>query len=138
MCLELFAKIFKTYKEGGTQGNIPSPRVDVTIGDLFSYKTTTVQNTNSMEPLIDIGHTVLITDDISGLNIGDIIIFTADERLIIHSIIEIGDDGEWYCKTQGLNINSPDPYIIRKSDISYLALGVLWTKDKGYSAEEGD
>jgi len=133
--------ITSPYKSGGSSGNIPSPRIEVDLTNVSipSAFATTVQNTNSMEPLIDVGHTIFVTDNISNLNLGDIIIFSANGQSIIHSIVEIGDDGAWYCKTQGLNIKNPDPYTIRKADISYLVLGIFWTKQKaGYIAENGD
>jgi len=139
MCL---TSLFKVFRQGNASGNIPSPRVDIdpsqfTLPDAIK---TTVQNTNSMEPLIDVGHTVFISDDVSNLNIGDIIIWNQGRGDIIHSIVEIGSDefGAYY-RTQGLNLNQSDPERIRKINIKYLCLGVIWTKGKiPYQAEDGD
>lgn len=136
MCLNFIKSVFR---RGDAQGNIPSPRLDITIGDIFSYKTTTVQNTNSMEPLIDIGHTVFLSnkpEHTDNLKAGDIIVWRGVRGDVIHSIIETGIDATgWYCKTQGINVNLPDPEIIRKENIVWVCLGVLWTKG---SAVNGD
>jgi len=129
------------YLDGGSSGNIPSPRIEVDLSNVNipGASATTVQNTNSMEPLLDTGHTIYATSNVSDLNIGDIIIWSKDGKYIIHSIVETGDDGEWYCRTRGLNVKQTDPEIIRKADIMYLVLGVFWTKDKaGYIAQPGD
>jgi len=143
MCLKSLLSVFKG---GDSTGNIPSPRTDVVIQKtdkgvlVCDVKTTTVQNTNSMEPLLDIGHEVLITDKIGDIKVGDIIIWQKDNKNVIHSIIETGSDefGNYY-RTQGLNVNRPDVEIIRKVDIKYLCVGVLWTREVGsYIAANGD
>ena len=143
MCLK---SLFSIFKGGDTQGNIPSPRTAVVITKsgnnitIHDVKTTTVQNTNSMEPLIDIGHEVLISDKVDDLNIGDVIIWQQDNKNVIHSIIQCGtDEGGDFYRTQGLNVNHPDTEIIRKVDIKYLCVGVLWTREVGsYIAANGD
>ena len=132
--------LFSVYKAGNPSGNTPSPRYDIPENTIFIKNT--VQNTNSMEPLIDIGHTILLSDDrkyLDNLSVGDIIIRQGVGQTIIHSIVEIGNDGEWYCRTQGLNVNKVDDDIVRLPDIKYVALGVHWTKAVGsYVAPGGD
>ena len=132
---------FSPYKSGGASGNIPSPRY--TSIDLDKVVQSTVQNTNSMEPLLDVGHTILLgtyeTSD--NVDVGDIIIYTHKTRgNIIHSVIEIGtDDVGWYCVAQGLNLNEPDIPEVRWEQITNCCVGVLWS-DKFYSyiPEKGD
>ena len=138
--------LLSVFKSGNPSGNIPSPRVDIKLSEsatgilLEGLKTITVQNSNSMEPLIDIGHTVLISDKIDDLKEGDIIIWQKDNKYVIHSIIECKtDEGGDFYRTQGLNVNQPDVEIIRKLDIKYLCVGVLWTREVGsYIAINGD
>jgi len=143
MCLKSLLSVFKG---GDAQGNIPSPRTDVVLKKtnegvmVCDVNRTTVQNTNSMEPLIDIGHEILITDKIGDLKVGDVIIWQQGGKNVIHSIIEHGvDEGGNFYRTQGLNVNQPDVEIIRKLDIKYLCVGVIWTREVGsYIAADGD
>jgi len=150
-----WSSLFSVFKGGDSKGNIPSPRYDYLEGEewalllvmrkIFGEKTwiTTVQNTNSMEPLVDVGHRVIINAEpqyLDNLKVGDIIIWELNRGDIIHSIVEIGIDeyGTFY-RTQGLNINRKDPEEITKVDIKYVCLGVIWCKGEGYYKEkEGD
>jgi len=125
---EWLTKLFVVFKGGSPSGNMPSPRYDLEDYILEGCPKTTVQNTNSMEPLIDIGHTVLLQEPKPYPNTGDIIIWSGDRGDIIHSIVTFGVDKDgWYCKTQGLNLYQEDPEKIRFKDIKWLVVGVLWT-----------
>ena len=154
--LELLRSLFSIFKSGNPSGNIPSPRYEIKWEDINYYssnqmleiaidnaKLSTVQNTNSMEPLIDVGHRIILSDSskyLDNLNLGDIIIWNQGRGDIIHSIVEIGSDnlGTYY-RTQGLYLNSKDPELIRKVSIKYVCLGVIWTKGEGYyTATNGD
>ena len=146
----------KTFISGDVKGNMPSPRVDltreniicstkdVTIRSLKGAIISTVTGSNSMEPLIDIGHTIILSNDskyVDTLDLGSIIIWNYNGEQVMHSIIEIDTDGEgWYCKTQGLNVTRIDPYRIRKSHIEYVLLGVIFTRQfsDAYTARDGD
>ena len=145
---EFLSSLFSAFKSGDSKGNIPSPRYEIGWGDIEvrgieGVITNTVQNTNSMEPLIDVGHPTIKSSSpkyLDHLNVGDIIIWNQGRGDIIHSIVEIGSDelGTYY-RTQGLNINRPDPELIRKVNIKSVCLGVIWCKGDGaYTAEEGD
>ena len=134
------SSLFQIFKEGNPTGNMPSPRYNLEDYILAGCPKTTVQNTNSMEPLLDVGHTVLL-DEVKGYpKVGDIIIWSGDRGDIIHSIVEVGVDAkDWYCRTQGLNLNSKDPEKIRLKDIKWLVVGVLWTKHfANLAPDEGD
>lgn len=137
------------YRRGDVSGEVPSPRVKIEpqeinydehseVLSISNVKSplwvTSVQDSNSMEPLVDIGHIVVLSQDpkyLDALNLGDIIIWekSANES-IIHSIIEIEqDESGWYCRTQGLNNSYPDEKKIRKDTIKWVALLVAWCKE---------
>ncbi len=60
------------------------------------------------------------------IEIGDIITFERDDYLIVHRVIEIGNDenGKYFI-TKGDN-NSVDDGKIRFSQIKYITIGVIW------------
>jgi len=157
LILKLLKGATSPFKGGDAHGNLPSPRVNIKFEDIIydeeneeltfcniepEIKIGTVQNTNSMEPMIDVGHITVRSNNrkyMDDLNVGDVIIWNINRGDIIHSIIEIGNDGEWYCRTQGLNVNSPDPELIRRKHIKDVVLLIAWSKKKGsYAADEGD
>uniref|UniRef100_A0A6M3LQE3 Putative peptidase n=1 Tax=viral metagenome TaxID=1070528 RepID=A0A6M3LQE3_9ZZZZ len=139
------------YKNGDASGNMPSMRVDIKPEDVTYDKETktltikniepeveinTVQNTNSMEPFLDVGHIVVLSNNpkyIDDLKLGDVIIFDAGNgQTIIHSIVEIGSDGEQappVYVTQGWNIKSPDPYQIYREQILNTVILVIPSKE---------
>lgn len=138
----------RRYRRGDASGEIPSPRVkiepqeinydkDSEVLSISNIKSplwvTSVQDSNSMEPLVDIGHIVVLSQDpkyLDALNLGDIIIWQRSDGIsIIHSIIDISqDESGWYCRTQGLNIPQPDEQKIRKNEVEWVALLVAWCK----------
>lgn len=91
-----------------------------------------IVDTNSMDPVFDIGHTVIAKkeDFHNELRPGDIVVYHAGSgRYIAHRIIEITIDeqGKLY-KLEGDNNNRPDPYLVRDIHIKYLIVGVAYTK----------
>ena len=88
-----------------------------------------IADTNSMDGLFDYGHNLLLLDtfDKSALEIGDIIVYSSTQGLIVHRIVEIGTDtnGCWY-KCKGDNNSSKDPYLIRNFNILYLCIGIIY------------
>ena len=158
---ELIKLILKLIKGLGSpfkgEANLPSPRMDIEFEDIIydkenreliftniepDIKIQTVQNTNSMEPFVDVGHMMILSNNkiyMDDLNVGDVIIWEMGRGRIIHTIVMIGDDGEWYCRTQGVNLNNVDPEIIRKRHIQDVVLFPVWSKKKGiYVSETGD
>ena len=90
---------------------------------------TTVADTNSMDPVIDIGHTAILTNDFNAQNlaIGDVVVYTNGYQDIMHRIIKIDIDGEGRRYTlKGDNNSRPDRYIVRDSHIKWLLLGVIY------------
>lgn len=89
-----------------------------------------VAPSNSMDPLIDDGHTVILSGNqkyIDELGLGSVIGWGDELKPTLHQIVEIDYDPAWYCRTQGTNNSKVDPFIIRKENIRWVALGVLWT-----------
>ena len=135
---------FTQYRSGGTTGTLPSPRVPIKWTDVLwdgnsntlSIKLlpnvikNTVQNTNSMEALLDANHIVILSDNQvykDALKLGSIVVWSSIPSNIIHSIVEVGEDEQgWYCYTQGVNIDSRDTVKVRKENIEWVALMVIW------------
>ena len=99
----------------------------LTVKNLPTIYTTTVQDTNSMDGLLDYGHIVLMTKDftIDDLAVGDTIIYKYGKGTIIHQIAYIGKDGKglfFICK--GVNCFYPDPFAVRPSQVVSLMRGI--------------
>ena len=89
---------------------------------------TTVQDTNSMDPVFDYGHILILTpvEDYSDLQVGDIVVYQASGSSIIHRIISITvKDGKRHYRCKGDNCASADPYDITDENITYLYRGHL-------------
>jgi len=119
-----------------TTRDIPSPRATVKTGDVYydsgevrikGYKSepliSTVEDTNSMDPLIDAGHICVFRTDFkkADLGVGDVIVYQCQEGLIMHRIVKITPDalGRIYTLRGDNNIGN-DPYIVRDEHILYL------------------
>ena len=89
---------------------------------------TTVQNTNSMDPVFDIGDYLFLekVTNYSDLQEGDIIVYSAP-ALIIHRIISINIDtnGERNYTCRGDNCLLSDPYIIKDENVTHVYRGHL-------------
>lgn len=85
-------------------------------------------DTNSMDPVFDReANSIEIKPEIDKLRVGDIISFKTTKGLIIHRIIEIGEDEYgWYCKTKGDNNQHPDKEKIRYEEIKGVVIGVIY------------
>lgn len=71
------------------------------IASFFGYSMTYVPS-NSMEPTIEAGDTVLIKKcDFDDIKVGDIIVYNDGDRYIIHTVVRITDEG--FLKCQGDN-----------------------------------
>lgn len=86
-------------------------------------------DTNSMDPLLDIGANGLEVkprneDD---LHIGDVIAYETDIGLIAHRIVDIDHDKNGrYFVLKGDNNNENDPYKVRFDQIKYVLIGVIY------------
>jgi uncharacterized protein (UPF0248 family) len=96
---------------------------------------TTVQNTNSMEPVIDFGNVAILlagSDEanqkimLDFIKVGDIVIREKDSKMVMHRIVKIGTDGKRYFKTRGDNNYASDGGVFRDDDIKYLLAGIIY------------
>ena len=92
-----------------------------------------IADTNSMDPLFDSDHTLIVKGkdsfNVNALNKGDIIVYQSERGLIVHRIIQVGSDDQGiFYKCEGDNNNTPDPYIIRDINIKYLVAGIIYTE----------
>ena len=96
--------------------------IDVENASLSNYAAS-----GSMMPVLDSGSNgIRIVPKEGELKIGDIVSYEKDGELIVHRIVEIGQDSEgtWFV-TKGDN-NSANDGKIRFSDIRYVTIGVLY------------
>ncbi len=124
---------------------IPSPKIRIKTGDVIldtatnevTFKRlskgawiTSVADTGSMEPLIDIGMIVILEPvmDIHDLVLGDVICYQkpGTPNPILHRIIKIYEDNTgWWCNAKGDNVVSKDPGWIEASWIQYVLRGII-------------
>lgn len=88
-----------------------------------------IADTGSMDGLMDYGHNVILTNnfDKDKLAVGDIVAFQVWAKLVLHRIVEMGEDdqGKWY-HTRGDNCVTNDPYRLRNKDIKWLCKGIIY------------
>ena len=85
-------------------------------------------DTGSMNPVFDIGANGIRIKPESEeqINVGDIVSFDYDNKLIVHRVIEKSfDDKGVYFITKGDNADFPDGKI-RFEQIKYITVGVIW------------
>lgn len=90
-----------------------------------------IKDTNSMDPVIDIGTTALSVKPRSeeALHEGDVALYDSliAKTVIIHRIITIAADQEgWYSKFKGDNLEQPDPENVRFLQIKGVLIGVIY------------
>jgi len=92
-----------------------------------------IRGTNSMDPLFDRGHTLIARDSFNHEDLveGDIVVYYAYGRYIVHRITVIAEDEQGRAYTlEGDNNNEPDPYIVRDEHIKYLVVGIVYTSEE--------
>ena len=89
---------------------------------------TDVSNTKSMDGLVDIGHSVILTNnfDKSKLAVGDIVCYQYYTRLILHRIVQIKEGANRLYKCRGDNNTVDDPYWLSGVNIKWLCVGILY------------
>ena len=86
---------------------------------------------NSMEPVIDDGMFVFLdpTVSVTDLIVGDIIMYEHPDfnggSPVLHRIIGMGQDTDWYCQTKGDNNAYQDPVKVRASHIKGVYRGQI-------------
>ena len=94
--------------------------VSLTSG-YFKYQAIVVA-TGSMTPNINKGDVVVVKKldekEILNLNVGDVLVFHRENKIVVHRIYEIYTSGnEIFFKTKGDHNNAPDGYLIEKSEV---------------------
>ena len=86
-------------------------------------------NTNSMDPVIDDNSNGIEIKPLSEAQIatGDVISYSYNNSLIIHRVIETGQDTNgWYAVTKGDNNTFSDPDKVRFNQIEGILVGILY------------
>ena len=124
---------------------VPSPKIRIKDGDVNAvalqggvifkglkdgFIVSTVADTGSMDPLIDIGMMVILepVTDTSDLIVGDIICYQkpGTPTMTLHRIVKLYVDKDgWWCHTKGDNDTYTDPDWIAAEWVKYLYRGVL-------------
>lgn len=94
-----------------------------------------VIGSGSMIPTYDVGDLAYVVKQKENIKIGDVLVFNADNKTVIHRVISINDDeNDFYYKTRGDNNNTDDNWFIRKEQIigvaklrvRYLGIPTVW------------
>lgn len=111
------------------QIHVLSDRVEITISGVIPAVFT---DTNSMDPVIDIGTTALelpVTDP-NTIQVGDIVSYEsplAPGTTIIHRVVEIGEDEQGlYFIFKGDNNPTTDPGKVRPEQLKRKVIGLLY------------
>jgi len=134
MVLNLFKYVMSFFKQETRTLEKPSPQVFIDYpkksivlnGKRYTVKG--IADTNSMDPVFDVGHKAILktfmNDDIIR---GDILIYKHNKMLISHRVVKIGMDYDGiYYICQGDNNFKEDPWKVRKNMIKYILVGVLY------------
>lgn len=86
-------------------------------------------DTNSMDPIIDADSHALeiVPQTPSEIEVGDIIAYRFADRVIIHRVVETGEDLQgWYAIAKGDNNPNSDPLKVRFHQITGVVIGILY------------
>jgi signal peptidase I len=116
----------------------PADRVDseniavmangVLIKGLTNVRLVNLADTNSMDPVLDVESTAIEITPKSAdeLYVGDIVSYQSGSNTIIHRIISVGSDGEWYAITKGDNNAVSDPEKVRFEQVKGVVVGIVY------------
>ena len=100
------------------------------IIDLENAEWATFTDTNSMDPIFDQGSNAIeiVPQKEEDLQVGDIISYESEfaEGTIVHRITELGNDGSWYARVKGDNIDFEDPGKIRFNQIQRVVVAIIY------------
>lgn len=99
--------------------------------DIQGVQQTYLLDSNSMDPLLDQGTTVLSVKpkSVDDISIGDIVIFKAENSQvpIVHRVVSMEADSEGaFFITKGDNNPEEDPYMVRFNDLIAVVIGILY------------
>ncbi len=85
-------------------------------------------DTNSMDPVFDSEANALqiVPKNNADVHTGDIISYETSQGTIIHRVVELGYDGDWYAVTKGDNNQQNDPDKVRFSQVKKIVVGVIY------------
>ncbi|MBU1111616.1 MAG: signal peptidase I [Nanoarchaeota archaeon] len=86
-------------------------------------------DTNSMDPFLDDGANAIeiMPDSAEDIQVGDIISYQTDSGIIIHRVIEVGEDNDGiYYTVQGDNNSFADPVKVRYSDVVGVLVAIIY------------
>jgi len=90
---------------------------------------TSYEDTNSMDPVLDkeANGLEIVPKSPNDIYVGDIVAYETDQGLIVHRVIEKGEDEQGgYFILKGDNNSEPDPGKIRFEQIKYLLVGIIY------------
>ncbi len=102
---------------------------DKVILNIKDASWTTFTDTNSMDPVLDIGSNgILKTPSTeSDVKVGDVITYRSENGLIIHRIVKTGYDNEgWYAIAKGDNNPIEDAGKIRFSQVHGILVAIIY------------
>ena len=97
--------------------------------DIQDASWATFTNTNSMDPFIDeTSHAIeILPDDANEINVGDVISYQSSYGVIIHRVIEKGEDEDGiYFLVKGDNNRFQDPFKVRFEDVKGVVVAVVY------------
>ncbi|MBU0459688.1 MAG: hypothetical protein KKH52_01445 [Nanoarchaeota archaeon] len=111
-----------------SQVRVLKNKVEININNVEWWN---IADTNSMDPLIDIGTTALSVKPTSEdkLQVGDVAFYHSliAKRSIVHRIILIDNDEQgWYSTFKGDNLKKPDPEDVRFPEIEGVLIGIIY------------
>ncbi len=126
------------YGNSNTTGIMPMDRVsqekisvfsDKAIISVQGLKWANFSSTGSMLPVLGTGAHALqiIPRNAYDVKVGDIISYNLDNKIIIHRVIELGEDEfGWYAITKGDNNPEPDQLPVRFFQIDRIVVGIIY------------
>lgn len=126
------------YGNSNSTGIMPFDRIsqekiavfsDKAIISVQGLKWANFSSTGSMLPVLGSGaHAIQVAPrNAYDVKAGDIISYNLDNKIIIHRVIETGEDEfGWYAITQGDNNPEPDPYPVRFFQIDRIVVGIIY------------
>ena len=103
-------------------------KVEIDMKNVMWWK---IADTNSMDPLIDIGTTALSVKPISeeSIHVGDVAFYNSEiaKREIVHRVVKIDSDEQgWYSKFRGDNLEKDDPEDVRYNQVIGVLIGIIY------------
>jgi len=102
---------------------------DRVILDVQDAQWSTFTDTNSMDPVLDAGANAIQVVPVSSdeISVGDIISYEYDGGIIIHRVVELGnDEAGWYAIAKGDNNLYKDPSRVRFHQIKRVVIAIVF------------